>query len=610
MKSLRTIFRYISRYPKLIAAYFSFNILSAVFSVFSLGMLSPFLLLIFRQGETFQTANEETGLEGLNPINYLKSGLYELIQQPNGSVRALLAICLIIFVAILLKNFFAYLSVYYLNPIRNHIIKDMRAAMYHKILRLPVGYFSDQRKGEIMSRLSNDLNDVESSTISVLESTFKEPIVILFSLVYMVILSPQLTLFLLLFLPIAGLILGRIGRTLKKKNRRVLEQFGSLFSTIEETLGGMRVIQAFNAEKRLSKNFDAQNERLFKLKNTANRRRDLASPVSEFLGVTAVLCILYYGGRLVLNDSVTFGLNAGDFLAFIAIFSQMIQPIKALSNASYNLQRGAAGIERIKQLIDEPVTIVDDPNAKQLSSFEDAIELRNVHFSYGDKKVLHNINLELKKGKTIALVGSSGSGKSTLADLIPRFIDAHEGTVMIDGIDVKQYSLQSLRNQMGIVTQEAILFNDTIANNIRLAREGATDEAVKQAAGIANASTFIEKKEAGYETNIGERGSKLSGGEKQRLTIARAVLKNPPILILDEATSALDTESERLVQDALNNLMSNRTTLVIAHRLSTVRHADEIIVMHQGHIAERGTHETLMAMNGIYRKLIDMQEVK
>ena len=607
MKSLKTIFKYIGRYPKLVTAYFTFNILSAIFSVLSLGLLSPFLMLIFKQGDSFKDIG---GKNSLNPINYLKEWLYGLINSPGGNIKALLIICLIIFGSIILKSFFAYLSTYFLNPIRNRILNDMRMGMYNKILKLPIGYFTEQRKGDVMSKLSNDLNDVEGSTISVLESTFREPITIILFLIYLVILSPQLTLFILIFLPVAGFILGRLGRSLKKENKAVLQQFGTIFSTIEETLGGIRIIKAFNAEKKLSKKFEDENESFFVLKTKANRRRDLASPVSEALGVTTVLCILYYGGRLVLTGDDGFSLNAGDFLAYIAIFSQLIQPLKALSNASYNIQRGAASIERIEALINEKVSIEDPINPKILDSFSDSIELRNISFKYNDVYVLKDINLTIKKGQTIALVGSSGSGKSTLADLLPRFIDPDQGEVLIDGINIKEYSLNSIRNQMGIVTQEAILFNTSITENIALAKENATPEEIERAAQIANAAEFIKTKEDGFNTGIGDRGMKLSGGERQRITIARAVLKNPPILILDEATSSLDTQSERLVQDAVNNLMNNRTSLVIAHRLSTVRHADEIIVLNKGTIVERGDHNKLMSLNGIYRNLIEMQEVK
>ena len=609
MKSLKTIFKYIKNYPGLVVAYFNFNILSAIFGLVSLGMLSPFLMVIFNQEDSFKNvAGSSSG--ALSMLDYFKEKLHGLMQSPGGSSKALLLLCLIIFTAIILKNLCTYLSMYFLNPIRNRILNDMRRNMYQKILQLPVGYFSEQRKGDVMSKLSNDLADVEGSTISVMESIFREPIVVIFSMVWLVVLSPQLTLFLLVFLPVAGFVLGRIGRSLKKQNVQVLQQFGSIFSTIEETLGGIRIIKAFNAEAKIQKKFNAENENLFHLKNRSNRRRDLASPVSEAMGVTAVLCILYYGGRLVLANEGAMALNAGDFISYIAIFSQMIQPLKALSNASYNIQKGSASIERIESLINENVEIKEVANPKILKEFTTAIELKNVSFGYDEHLILQNINLTIKKGQTVALVGSSGAGKSTLADLIPRFIDAGEGEVLIDGVNIKDYSLHSVRSQMGIVTQEAILFNDSIANNIALGVEDAAISDIERAATIANAHSFIAKKEEGYDSNVGDRGMKLSGGERQRLTIARAVLKNPPILILDEATSSLDTESERLVQDAINNLMSHRTSIVIAHRLSTIRHADEIIVLKKGQIVERGTHESLIALNGFYKRLVDMQEVK
>ena len=579
MKSLRSVFRYTARYPKLIFAYFSFNILSSVFSVISLGLVSPFLLLIFKKENALNAVtNSTTFFSRINPVNKFKETLYEIIHSPGGEVKALAIICMVVFISVLLKNLFLYLSMYYLNPIRNNIINDLRTGMYKKILVLPIGYFNDKRKGDIMSRLTNDLAEVEGSTINVLETVFREPITIFLFFIYMVILSPQLTLFLVIFLPVAGFIIGRIGRSLKKQSTRVQEKLGVILSTIDETLGGIRIIKAFNASDKQLKKFTQQNDELFVIKNRANRRRDLASPVSEVLGITAIICVLWYGGRLVLRN--------------------------------YNIKKGAASIERIEHLIKEDVLIKEIENPVQMNTFTGSITFKNVGFLYEDKIILNDIDLTIPKGKSIALVGSSGAGKSTLVDLIPRFHDVNSGELLIDGINIKDYSLTSIRNQLGIVTQEAILFNDTIANNIALGMENCTEEEIMQAARIANAHNFIMQKEQGYQTNIGERGNKLSGGEKQRITIARAVLKNPPILILDEATSSLDTESERLVQDAINNLMNNRTSIVIAHRLSTIRHADEIIVLRQGSIVERGTHSSLIEKDGFYKRLVEMQEVK
>jgi subfamily B ATP-binding cassette protein MsbA len=589
-----------------VALYFTLNVLSAVFSLISLAMLTPFLMLIFEGPGGSKIFSSRFQVGGVTDAFF--SHLTALVATDAGKVQALALICVIVVVSILLKNLFLYMALYVLSPIRNRIVNDMRTDMFGKILNLPVGYFSEQRKGDIMSKLTNDLQDVEYSTISFLETFFREPITIILYLWAMIRLSPELSLFLLIFLPVAGLIIGRIGRSLKKVSTRVQEKLGDILSIIEETLGGIRVVKAFNAEATQRGKFDRENETLLHIKNKANRRRDLASPVSETLGILTVAGVLYYGGRLVLNHD--FSLTGPDFLTYIAIFTQIINPLKSFSTASYNIQKGAASIDRIQQLIHVEDTVKDPVNPLPLERFSDCIEFRDAGFAYQEHAVLSNINLKIGKGKTVALVGSSGAGKSTLADLIPRFHDLSTGELLIDGRNIKDYGIHALREQMGIVTQEPVLFNDTIAANIALGKPGASMEEIEQAARIANAHEFIIRKEGGYLSNIGDRGSKLSGGERQRLTIARAVLKNPPILILDEATSSLDTESERLVQDAINHLMQDRTSVVIAHRLSTVRHADEIIVLGKGRIIERGRHEELMSANGMYRKLVEMQEVK
>ncbi len=605
MKSLRIIFRYIRNYPGLVGVYFVLNLLSAFFSTLSLTLLSPFLALIF---QIDYGGKNGSGLGFGRLTDSLQEMLTSGMATTEGRIRALGFICVILVMAILLKNTFLYLSMFTLAPIRNRILNDMRSDMFRKILQLPIGFFSEQRKGEIMSRLTNDLQDVEFSTISFLETFFREPIVISFYLFAMVRLSPELSLFLLIFLPVAGLVIGRVGRSLKRVSTLVQEKLGDILSTIEETLGGMRVVKAFNAEDHQLNRFQTENRLLYAIKNKANRRRDLASPVSETLGILAVCCVLYYGGRLVLTGS--FSLNATDFLTYIAIFTQVINPLKSLSSASYNIRKGAASIERIESLIEAPEQIREPEKPVRIDAFSTSIEFRNAGFSYGDTPILQDIDLSIAKGRTIALVGSSGAGKSTLADLLPRFHDLSTGSLLIDGIDIRQFAIRDLRNLMGIVTQEPLLFNDTIAANIALGKPDATMEEIEQAARIANAHEFIIRKENGYLSNTGDRGSKLSGGEKQRITIARAVLKNPPILILDEATSSLDTESEKLVQDAINRLMKDRTSLVIAHRLSTVRHADEIIVLQKGRIVERGKHDELIGQAGLYRKLVEMQEVK
>ena len=494
-----------------------------------------------------------------------------------------------------------------LNPLKNKIVNQLREDLYDKVLRLPIGFFNEKRKGDLMSRMTNDVGEVEGSVVGTLEGWIRDPLTIIVTLTVLFLISVQLTLFILILIPVLGLVIGRVTRSLKRHSQEVANKHGETFSTLEETLGGLRVIKAFNIEKLLRGKFFKSNEELLTAKNNIAYRRDLASPLSEVLGVILFTAVLYYGGRLVLKGEL---LEASAFLGFLGIFYNIINPAKALSTSFSNMRKGAAAISRIEEILNTPITVDDNPNGKQLHTFSDKIEFRNVSFAYDDAVILNNINFTVAKGKTVALVGSSGAGKSTLADLVPRFHDVTSGEVLIDGINIKAYSLHSVRSQMSIVTQEPILFNDTIGNNIGLGKQGATEQQIIEAAKIANAHEFIIKKEGGYNSNIGDRGSKISGGERQRLTIARAVLKNPPILILDEATSSLDTESERLVQDAINNMMQNRTSIVIAHRLSTIRHADEIIVLQKGKIVERGNHDELLAQDGFYKKLVEMQEVR
>lgn len=571
-------------------------------------MLAPFLQLLFGKEELLRIEPEWTfsGASVTNHIKYLISQV--IIHYDNNKVYALAFICIVILVSIFFKNLFTYLGFRVLSPMRNYVMTKLRSDLFDKILELPIGYFTEQRKGDIISRMSNDANEIEFSVMSTLEGLIREPLTVLIVLTSLILLSPQLSLFLFILLPATGFIIGRLSKSLKKQSTDAQERYGLLMSILDETLTGLRIIKAFNAEGLIGKRFFAVNDGLGDLRNRMNFRRDMASPVSEFLGVFVLCCILWFGGRLVLSNQAD--LNAEGFITYILLFTQIIQPAKNLAGSFSSARKGGAAVARIEEILQAAIVVKEPESPKVLEQFSHSIEFKNVSFAYNDVTILKNINLTIEKGKTVALVGSSGAGKSTLADLVPRFHDVTEGELLIDGVNIKDLSLQSLRNQISIVTQEPILFNDTIANNICLGKQDATQTQIEDAAKVANAYQFILKKDEGFATNIGDRGSKLSGGERQRLTIARAVLKNPPILILDEATSSLDTESERLVQDAINNMMQNRTSIVIAHRLSTIRHADEIIVLSKGEIAERGTHDSLIAKGGIYQRLVEMQEVR
>ena len=601
MRSYTRIFHYLTHFKARILLYFVFILFSILFSIVSIGMLMPFLQLIFTGEQS--SALTSSSNELLQAINHT---IYQSVAQ-HGKAYTLGLICLLMIGFILGKNLFLYLAYYVLNPLKNQLVNQLREDVYAKVLQLPVGYFNEKRKGDLMSRMTNDVNEVEVSVIGAMEGWIRDPLTIIITLGVLFVISPQLTLFILLLIPVLGLVIGRITRSLKKISLEVAHKFGETLSVLDETLGGLRVIKAFGIEPLLTRKFKESNLRLLEARNRIGYRRDLASPLSEVMGVAVFTGVLYYGGRLVLQQQL---LEASAFIGFLGIFYNIINPAKALSTSFSNMRKGVSAIGRIDEILNAPLTVEDSPNAIELKSFNDSIEFRNVRFAYGDAVILDGIDLVIPKGKTVALVGSSGAGKSTLADLIPRFHDVTEGQVLIDGKDIRSYTLQSVRKLMSIVTQEPILFNDTIAGNIALGSPAADAAQIEQAAKVANAHEFILRKEEGYQTNIGDRGTKLSGGERQRLTIARAVIKNPPILILDEATSSLDTESERLVQDAINNMMQQRTSIVIAHRLSTIRHADEIIVLQKGQIVERGRHEELIALNGFYKKLVDLQEVR
>jgi ABC-type multidrug transport system fused ATPase/permease subunit len=616
MKKLFSVLKYTKNYKSQTRLNILFNILFAVFSIFSISLSIPFLKLIFDNEST--AFYRDIVAKGLPAFSYTGSyancwanfKMSEIIIT-QGKPQALIIICLVVFIATLFKNLFRYLAMYFLAPIRNGVVKDLRNKMIKKSLELPLSYFSEERKGDMMSRMTTDVIEIEWSIMQTLESIFREPVLIIISLIMLIALSPYLTLYVFLLLPVAAGVVAIVSRSLKNRSTKSKEVFAHLFNIMEETLGALKIIKAFTGEKSVQQKFEKTNEEYNKLSVSLYRRADLTSPISETVVLGVLLLILFIGGCMVFNG--TGGLSGASFLGYFAIASQIVPPIKQLTISYNNIQKGLASEERIEKILHAENTITNTSDAIVMPPFTTSIQFNHVSFSYkkGDEGyVLKNINLSISKGKTIALVGQSGSGKTTLADMIPRFYDTDLGEITIDGKPIKHINIESLRKQIGVVTQESVLFNDTIESNIAFGLEQIDSSKIIEAAKIANAHEFILEQPDGYQTNIGDRGGKLSGGQRQRISIARAILKNPPILILDEATSALDTESERLVQDALTNLMKNRTSIVIAHRLSTIINADEIIVIDKGIIVEKGSHQELLAKNGIYKKLFEMQNFK
>lgn len=617
MKNFFGVLKFVKGYWSYAWLNIIFNIFSVIFNLFSLLTIIPLLKLLFSEDVSVYQKAVDAGepklsfsLDNiLNWVNYkISTFIVDADNLNEGRLKVLIWICVSAIVIIFFKSLFRYLAMFFLAVIRNGVVKDLRNKMYIKSLALPLSWYSGERKGDIMSRMSADVQEVEWSIMSSLEMIFREPVTIVVFIGSLIAMSPQLTLFVILTTPVIGGLLTLVAKSLKRSSGRAKEQLGLLTSLMEEMLGGLRIIKAFNAEKKVFGRFNETNEAYTHTMIRNYRKTDLASPLSEFLIVIVMTFVMYYGGKLVLDGNGA--LSAEKFIGYIILFSQLITPVRQFTQAYYNVQKGLASMERINNILHAEETIRDKENHKRQPSFDKEIEYRDVSFAYhrGDAGwALRHINLKIPKGKTVALVGQSGSGKTTLADLLPRFYEPTEGAVLIDGTDTRDIKMQDLRHLLGIVSQESILFNDTVFNNIAFGVDHATEESVMAAAKVANAHDFIMEMPEGYQTNIGDRGGKMSGGQRQRIAIARAVLKNPPILILDEATSALDTGSERLVQDALNNLMRNRTSIIIAHRLSTIQHADEIIVMQKGEIIERGTHTDLLAANGTYKKLYDLQ---
>ncbi len=610
MKTYLRILSYAKPYGKFVPVYVIYAFLSIVFGLLNFTLLKPLFDVIFEQVDPAGLVQYQAKPEFSFSIGYfthLFNHSFLEISEIYGKMGTLYFVCGIIVISVFLSNLFTYLSGVVLANVRAVVIKRMRMDIFRQVSTLHIGYFSNERKGDLMSKMTNDVQEVENTIVQSLRVVFREPATIILYFSVLFFMSVKLTLFTILIIPISGAIIGGITRKLKKKAVQSQQSLGRIVNILDETLGGMRVIKAFNAERFMTGKFDVETDYYADVNVNMARKNELASPISQFMGVFVVAGILVYGGGMVLSGESD--LSASDFITYIIIFTQVLNPAKEISRAVSSIQRGIASAERIFEVVDTTSQIKSPAVAKPLKSFEKSIAFEKVSFAYQDQKVLNNINFELKSGKTIALVGPSGGGKSTLADLVPRFYDPTEGKIMLDGIDIREFELHNLRDLMGIVTQESILFNDTVFNNIAFGIEDATEVQVIEAATIANAHNFIIEMENGYQSSIGERGSKLSGGQRQRISIARAVLKNPPILILDEATSALDSESELLVQEALTKLMNNRTTLVIAHRLSTIQHADEILVIERGEIVQRGTHAELNLIEGLYQKLSSIQSV-
>lgn len=598
--SLWKLLKYITKYRRLVALNILCNLLMALFMVISIPTLIPFLNILFNP-DKIQTAPPSSA----NFVAQMEYNFSQYIQM-YGKDKVLIYSCLLIVIVFFFKNLFRYLSLYFIVPVRNGVVRDIRQLLFNKMLDLPLSFFSEQRKGDLMSRITSDAQEIEWSILNVIESIVREPIVMFGSLAYMIYTSPSLTLFVLGLIVFIAIIIGTISKTLRKNSSLAQERLGNVIAVVEEALGGLRIIKAFNAEEYQKQRFAVENNNYRMLITKILRRKDLASPLSEFMGIGVVAILLWYGSKQVFGGAM----QPATFFSFIFAFYNVIDPAKNFASAIYTLQKGLAAADRVEDVLGMVSNIREKENAQILPFFEKNITYQNITFAYNEERnVLENINLTIEKGKVIALVGASGSGKSTMADLLPRFYDVENGAILIDDINIKDLKISDLRDKIGIVSQEAILFNDTIYNNIVFGMKNVSPAQVEAAAKVANAHEFIMASENAYETNIGDRGMKLSGGQRQRLTIARAVLKNPPILILDEATSALDSESEKLVQASLGELLKNRTALVIAHRLSTIQHADKILVLKEGKIIEEGTHETLIAKGGEYSKLVELQQL-